>query len=165
VAAFLALVYGLTWLMFVPSFLSQDGIGVLPIAIPVAPFILLGNLFAVTFSAYIVTRVTQGREGVRALKQRYTHWRVGIGWYLVALFALPIADVLAASLWLGTAPLTAFAKGWSLLFTVFLPNALISAVLVNLWEEGGWTGFLLPRLQERWGALRSSIMVTMGHAL
>jgi hypothetical protein len=136
-AAFLALVYGLTWLLFVPSFLSQDGIGILPVAIPVMPFLLLGNLVAVTFSAYIVTRLTQGREGVRALRRRYTHWRVGIGWYLVALFALPIADVLAASLWLGTAPLAAFAKGWSLLFSVFLPNALINVALVNLWEEGG----------------------------
>ncbi len=33
VAAFLDLVYGLTWFLFVPSFLSQNGIGVLPFEI------------------------------------------------------------------------------------------------------------------------------------
>ena len=71
----------------------------------------------------------------------------------------------AASLWLGTGPLTAFVNGWNLLFTVFLPNALINVVLVNLWEEGGWTGFLLSRLQERWGALRASLILGSLHGL
>lgn len=165
VAAFLGLVYGLTWPLFLPSFLSENGIGVLPFAIPVAPFLLIGNLFVVTLAAYIVTRVTQGSEGVRRLRRRYTHWRVGIGWYLLALLALPLADLLGASLWLGTAPLEAFAHGWPLLFTVFLPNALINAVLINLWEEGGWTGFLLPRLQERWGSLKGSVLVALAHGL
>ena len=42
---------------------------------------------------------------------------------------------------------------------MFLPQAVLNAVLINLWEEGGWTGFLLPRVQERWGALTASVMV------
>ena len=159
VAAFLGLVYGISWLLFLPSFLSQNGIGLLPVAIPVSPFLLLATVFGLTLPAYLVTRVTEGKEGVRELRRRYTHWRVGLGWYFVALLALPLADLLAASLWLGTAPLEAFADRWSLLFTVFLSKALVNAVLINLWEEGGWTGFLLPRLQERWGALRASVMV------
>ena len=33
VAAFLGLVYGLTWLLFLPSNLSENGIGVLPFEI------------------------------------------------------------------------------------------------------------------------------------
>ena len=33
VAAFLGLVYGLTWLLFLPSILSENGIGVLPFEI------------------------------------------------------------------------------------------------------------------------------------
>jgi membrane protease YdiL (CAAX protease family) len=158
------LVYSISWLLFVPSLLSTNGIGVLPVAIPVAPFLLLSVIFGLTLPVYIVTRVTQGREGVRELRRRYTRWRVGIGWYGLALFALPVAD-LAASLWLGVAPLTAFANRWQLLFTVFLPNALVGAVLINLWEEGAWAGFLLPRLQERWGALTSSVMVAAAMGL
>jgi membrane protease YdiL (CAAX protease family) len=165
VAAFLGLVYGISWLLFLPSFLSQNGIGVLPFAIPVTPFLLLSVIFGLTLPAYIVTRVTGGREGVRDLRRRYTHWRIGIGWYLLALFALPIADLLGASLWLGTAPLAAFANRWQLLFTVLLPEALVGAVLINLWEEGAWTGFLLPRLQERWGALTSSVLVAAAMGL
>jgi uncharacterized protein len=109
--------------------------------------------------------VTQGKEGVRALRRRYTHWRVGIHWYLLALFALPILSLLGASLWLGTGPLEAFADRWELLFSVFLYEALVNVVVVNLWEEGGWTGFLLRRLQERWGPLTSTVLVTMAHSL
>jgi uncharacterized protein len=165
VLAFLALVYGLTWVLFLPSFLSESGIGVLPVEIPIMPFLLLGNLFGVTLSAYIVTRVTGGREGVRELRRRYTHWRVGLHSYLLALFALPLAALLGASLWLGTAPLAAFADRWQFLFTAFLPAALLNVVLVNVWEEGGWTGFLLPRLQERWGPLRASVLVALAHGL
>jgi uncharacterized protein len=165
VAAFLGMVYGISWLLFLPSFLSANGIGVLPFDIPVTPFLLLSVIFGLTLPVYIVTRVTRGMEGVRELRRRYTHWRVGIHWYLLALFALPIADLLGASLWLGTAPLEAFANRWQLLFTVFLPEALVGAVLINMWEEGAWTGFLLPRLQERWGALISSVMVAAAMGL
>ncbi|HEU5086879.1 MAG TPA: hypothetical protein VFT99_05515, partial [Roseiflexaceae bacterium] len=72
--AFLGMAYGISWLLFVPSLLSANGIGVLPVAIPVVPFLLLSVIFGLTLPAYIVTRVTQGSEGVRELKRRYTRW-------------------------------------------------------------------------------------------
>ena len=165
VAAFLALVYGLSWLIYIPPFLSRSGIGLLPFELNVLPFNLLASILGITLSAYIVTRVAQGREGVLELRRRYTHWRVGIHWYVLALFALPIASLLGASLWRGAGPLTAFAARWELLFTAFLPDAVIIALLISLWEEGGWTGFLLPRLQKRWGPLASSVMVAVAHGL
>ena len=163
--AFLGMVYSISWLLFLPSLLSANGIGVLPFAIPVTPFLLLSVIFGLTLPVYIVTQVTRGRQGVHELRRRYTHWQVGIGWYLLALFALPIADLLGASLWIGTGLLETFANRWELLFTVFLPEALVGAVIINLWEEGAWTGFLLPRLQERWGALTSSVMVAAAMGL
>lgn len=165
VAAFLGLAYGITWTLFLPPLLSQSGIGVLPVAIPIMPFLLLGVLVGLTLPVYLVTRVAEGREGLRTLRRRYTRWRVGIGWYLLALLAPPLVPLLGASLWRGTAPLAALADRWALLFTVFLPQALLNAALINLWEEGAWTGFLLPRLQERWGPLVSSLIVAMAFAL
>ncbi len=165
VAAFLALVYGISWPLYLPSFLSRSGIGLLPFDLNVLYFHVLTTILGATLSAYIITRVTQGKEGVRELRRRYTHWRVGLHWYLLALFALPIAAVLGASLWLGTAPLAAFADRWELLFTAFLPAALVNFVVINIWEEGGWTGFLLPRLQERHGPLVASLLVAVAHAL
>ena len=165
VAAFLVLAYGLSWLIYIPPFLSTSGIGLLPVELSVLPFNLLATVFGLTLSAYLVTRVTGGREGVRALRCRYTHWRVGIGWHLLAIFALPLLSLLGASLWLGPGPLAAFAGQWDLLFSVFLVNALVNVVLINLWEEGAWMGFLLPRLQARWGPLASSALVGAAMAL
>ena len=72
--------------------------------------------------------------------------------------------MLGAAIWLGTGPLEAFADRWQLLLTVFLSEALVGFFLINLWEEGAWTGFLLPRLQERWSPLVSSVMVAVAWA-
>jgi membrane protease YdiL (CAAX protease family) len=165
VAAFLILVYGISWTLFLPSLLSASGLGLLPFDIPLQPFILLSTFLGITLPGVIVTRVTAGKEGTRELRGHYTAWRVNPAWYLVALFALPLACVLAAGLWLGGGPIQAFAGQWTLLFTGFLPQALLIAVLVSLWEEGGWTGFLLPRLQQRWGALLSSVMLAVCQGL
>jgi uncharacterized protein len=165
VAAFLGLVYGISWLLFLPALLSQLGLGLLPFALPLPPFLLLSVILGLTLPGYIVTRVAEGKEGVRALRRRYTRWRFGLGWYLLALFGLPVADLLGASLWLGAAPLAAFVSQWELLGSVFLPRALINAALINSFEEGGWTGFLLPRLQERWGPLRASALVAFAMGL
>ena len=164
VASFLAMVYAFAWTIFLPPLLSESGIGVLPFEIPVAPFLLLA-IVGVTLPVYIVIRVTRGPEGLHELRRRYTHWRVGIRWYLLAIFGPPIAILVGAAIWRGTGPLEAFAGRWELLFTVFLPAALMNAVLINLWEEGAWTGFLLPRLQERWSPLTSSVMVAMAWGL
>lgn len=165
VAAFLILVYGISWTLFLPSLLSLGGIGLLPFDIPLQPFILLSTVLGLTVPGFIVARVTAGKEGTRALRQHYTHGRVNPAWYLVVLFALPLACLVAASLWLGGAPLQAFTGQWALLFTGFLPQALLIAVLVSLWEEGGWTAFLLPRLQQRWGPLLSSVILAVCQGL
>lgn len=165
VAAFLIMVYGISWTLFLPSLLSADGLGLLPIDLPLQPFILLSTILGITLPGFIVARVTAGKEGTRALRRHYTAWRVNPAWYLVALFALPLATLLAAILWLGGAPLPALVAQWPLLFTGFLPQALLIALLVSIWEEGGWTGFLLPRLQQRWGPLAASAILAVCQGL
>ena len=109
--------------------------------------------------AFLVTAATGGKEGVRDLLNRLLRWRVGIRWYLVALFGLPVAMLLAAIPFLGVAPLETLAQNWSLLFTVFLPGVILPFLHTNLWEELGWAGFLQSTLQERRGPLLASIMV------
>lgn len=165
VPAFLVMVYGLSWSFFLPSLLSQRGIGLLPFDVPLKPFILLASILGLTLPAFIVTRVTNGRDGVRELRRRYTHWRVGFYWYVLALFGLPLACVLAASLWRGVAPLETLSNRPLLLFATFLPLAVSIALIISFWEEGAWTAFLLPRLQDRWGPLGAAVVVNMCQAL
>ena len=59
--------------------------------------IFLGPIFALGpfLAAIIVTAVTRGTAGLKALLSRMVRWRVGLGWYAAALL-LPVAVYLFA---------------------------------------------------------------------
>ena len=40
-----------------------------------------------------------------------------------------------------------------------LPAIFIGRLLINVWEEIGWRGFALPRLQARHGVLIASLII------
>ena len=72
---------------------------------------------------------------------------------------MPIVYFVAASLVLGAAPLEVLIEEWPFLFTSYLPKVLMVFLIVSLWEEIGWMGFALPRLQEKYGPLMASVVL------
>jgi uncharacterized protein len=122
-------------------------------------------VFGLALPAFLVTAATSGKAGVWALLGRCLRWRVGIGWYLLALLGLPLVTLLVANVFLGTAPLEALAQKWPLFFTMFLPSIFIPLVITHLFEETGWTGFMQDTLQERRGPLLASILVAPAFVL
>ncbi|HEX6758624.1 MAG TPA: hypothetical protein VF086_09480 [Propionibacteriaceae bacterium] len=80
-----------------------------------------------------ITAATDGRAGVRDLLRRTLRWRVGIGWYMLAI---PVGALLLAPLFLGPAPLQGFLQNWPLLFTDFVPQLLLGLVTMQFFEEG-----------------------------
>jgi membrane protease YdiL (CAAX protease family) len=91
--------------------------------------------------------------------RRLLIWRVGIGWWAIALFAV-------APMYLGGMVLGSLFSGSTLDLSyvpplyMFIPGFIIKFFLdAGLGEELGWRGFLLPRLQARYSALVSSIIV------
>ncbi len=163
-AAFLVMAFAFGWSGMLPLLLSEAGFGVLPIYLPWQPFTSMLSVFGLTLPAFLVTAVTSGKVGVRDLLRRCFRWRVEVHWYLIALFGLLAVTLLGAFPFLGVAPLEALVQNWSLLFTVFLWGVLVPFVLVNVFEETGWTGFMQHTLQERHGALLASIMVAPAFA-
>src|SRR5918998_2294843 len=157
--AFLVMAFGFGWASLIPILLSENGLGVLPIELPLTLVQTLATVLGLALPAFLVTAATGGKEGVRDLLSRLLRWRVGIRWYLIAIFGLPVTMVLAAIPFLGVAPLEALAQKWGLLFTVFLPGVVPPFLHTNLWEELGWTGFLQSTLQDRRGPLLASVMV------
>ena len=154
--AFLVMAYGLGW----STLVAADYLGL--------PFLLvssLGVVFGLALPAFLVTAATSGKAGVRDLLGRCLRWRVGIGWYLLALLGLLLATLLVASVFFGLAPLEALAQKWPLFFTMFLPGILIPLVITHLSEEAGWTGFMQDTLQGRRGPLLASIMVAPAFVL
>lgn len=165
VAAFLVMAFLFSWTIMLPSLLSESGFGVLPFALPWQVFGSLMSIFGLALPAFLVTAATEGEAGVRDLLHRILRWRVGVHWYLLALFGLLVVTLLGAIPFLGAAPLEALAQNWTLLFTVFLPGVLVPFVFVNLWEETAWTGFMQHTLQERRGPVLASVIVAPFFAL
>jgi membrane protease YdiL (CAAX protease family) len=108
----------------------------------------------------LFTLVVDGREGLRALFARAARWRVNVAWYAAAslvptaLYALNY--VVQGGLSGAIAPLDIAEK---LAFS--LPTALMACLL----EEFGWRGYAQPRLQRRYSALVSTLIVGVGWGL
>jgi membrane protease YdiL (CAAX protease family) len=114
-------------------------------------------------AAFIVLALTEGKSGVVRLVRRMVRWRVGLRWYAVALL-LPIVVTLTATalnvLVLGAQPTSSWAElgGWSSLLQTFFILLLIPA-LGGSWEEPGFRGYALPRLQVGRSALVASLIL------
>jgi len=142
---FLAMIFGIVPLLVVAA-------GLLP---PAA--VQLGALSSSL--AAIVLVVVEGRKGgLRELLSRALIWRVGIQWWVIALFFMVIPSVAALYLFnlLGGPPVDW--SGLPPLYTV-VPMFILLSVAAGVGEEFGWRGFLLPRLQTRHNALVSALIV------
>jgi uncharacterized protein len=121
------------------------------ILIPLVTKISLGFAFLALFSpavaALIVTGVSEGRTGIKRLLAKVIQWKVGWTWYVIAI-GLPF--VLAAVVW--------WIAGTPSRTPQPLSLTLVLAALV-IGEEIGWRGFALPRLQERFSPLVSSLIL------
>jgi uncharacterized protein len=146
--SFFVLAYALTWLAW-PMWAS----GFYPIA-PVFSF-------APFLAALVVLAITHGKSGVGGLLRRMVRWRVGLRWYAVALL-LPVGLALAATVLnvlLGAqAPSSVELGSWTSLLLTFAIVLLIPG-LGGAWEEPGWRGYALPRLQAGHSALLASLIL------
>ncbi len=143
---FTVLTLVLSWLPVIPF-----ALGVFP-----APLLACGPFLA----AIITVAVVGGRTGLRAYFRRLIRWRVGVGWYVVALLAPVAGWAIAAyvNVLLGAAPPSPDQlAGWSLIITstlIFLINPFGGA-----FEEPGWRGYALPLLLRRHSALVASAVL------
>jgi membrane protease YdiL (CAAX protease family) len=170
VAAFLVMAFVFGWGGMLPLLLSENGpVTVVPIELPWMPFTAVLSMLGLALPAFLVTAATDGKVGVRDLVGRILRWRVGAHWYLLALFGLLLATLVGAIPFFGLGPIEELAQRWELLFTLYLWGGLwgilVPFLLINLWEETGWTGFMQHTLQERRGPLLASVIVAPFFAL
>jgi membrane protease YdiL (CAAX protease family) len=156
--AFLGLTLAFSWFVFwgplalfkIPtiSFVSDDKGPAWAIAL-----YLFGG-FVPSLLAIFLTWKKEGTAGLRHLGQRIVQFNIGWRWYLAAGIVIILATVgqLVIISRLGqTFDLT--------LFVAQSGNLLSLLILGPISEEIGWRGYALDRLQTKWNALVSSLMV------
>jgi membrane protease YdiL (CAAX protease family) len=121
-------------------------------------FVVLSILnFGATITAFVLTAISDGKQGVRNLWGRLWTRHVSLRWLLIALLIWPVV-FLIVKLFATVLDGTPFFKPFDEMLA-FFPGAFLFAIYNGFREDFGWFGYLLPRLQARWNALASSLVV------
>ena len=123
------------------------------------PFVYLAVLLGPSVAGLLLTSLCDGRAGFRELFSRLLRWRAGARWYAVALLTAPLL-------------ITAILYALSLASPAFLPaivtaddkvslllTGMVMGLGVGFFEEIGWTGFVLPRLRQRYSPLTTGLIM------
>lgn len=159
---FLAIAYGWTWLFWIPIALTRQDYQESPLLLALMFVGLLGPSIA----GVTLTYWEQGRAGGRDLWQRvFDVRRIRLVWIAVILLLFPALHLVSivANQWLGNVPPEfAFVKE-SLSMPAGLLVILILYTLQAAFEELGWRGYLIDRLQARLDPLSASLMIGIFH--
>lgn len=154
--------YSFTWLFWLLEALAMQGrLG----SSPLTGFLLGPNnpaAWGPFVAAFSITLLNEGTEGVKKLLKRATEVGFAKIWWLPTLFLLPTltgSALLLSILSEGAAPEIHWLSnplslliGWDSFFSILLFRG-------PLQEEFGWRGYALPRLQTRFTALVSSVIL------
>lgn len=136
---------------------------------------MVAAVYAGSFAPGVAAAILSAVSQPGALKKwlrGFIHFRCGWRAYAAALLPLPLALLLLTFV-LGYAPRLEGLHGqapvllYLTLFPVSILNAVATAIMGAgpLGEEGGWRGYLLPRLLERGGEVRASFIIGIVWAL
>lgn len=152
---FFVLAYGVTWALWAP--LVINGVPAFSQTRHVPTLAALpGVAIGVTGTAFFMTAVTHGRSGVRRLVQRLFCADVEVRWYLIALLLVPAIELVFTAAITGPGVFRALNPSALALY----PAAFGAHFIFGpLFEESGWRGFALPRMQHRFGPLRGSLLL------
>jgi membrane protease YdiL (CAAX protease family) len=123
------------------------------------PLLYTMMLVGPSFSGLLLTGVLHGKAGFRSLKKQLLRWRVGMRWYMLALLTAPI--IASVILWI----LFRFSPEFNLgIFSSqekasFILTGIFTGLMVGLFEEIGWSGFIIPKLRKRYSILITGLLV------
>jgi membrane protease YdiL (CAAX protease family) len=110
-------------------------------------------VWAPSISGFIVTAVTEGKQGAAGLLKRFLPGRASFFWYMAAVFAVPVCSILINLVSGSNIEL------FSIRFFPLLTFLFINLVTGPLGEEFGWRGFALPKLLRRYSPLVASLVL------
>jgi uncharacterized protein len=102
---------------------------------------------------------------VRHLLGRLVLWRVGFRWYLFALIGFPLIMLLGTMVYSMSLPNLGALGGPSYLLSYLASFAFVTVLGGPLFEEIGWRGFALARMERLHGPLLASVILGVLWAL
>jgi len=120
----------------------------------------LAMLAGPSIAGILMVLIVSGRAGLRDLATRLLRWRVGIPWYAAALLIAPLGITVVLLVLSRISPeflprlYTSDERGFLLQFS------FIVGILVGIFEELGWTGFVVHTMLKRgFDVLRTGLIV------
>ena len=151
VLSFFLLAYGIAWSVIL-GVAGSKGFRAESLQLTDIMLMFAAMLLGPSLAGIILTAVVEGKNGLRALFSRIVHWNVGLRWYAVVLL-FPVL-ILAVLITLAALVSPVFAPSFSMI-------GIVIGLVAGFFEEIGWTGFALPRLQLKYSALASGMLLGM----
>ena len=125
----------------------------------ILPLLYVSMLFGPSVAGVLMIGLLEGKNGFRRLKSRCFTWRVKIWYYIVALFGTPLLAtflLLILSFLFPEFQIT-FHHSDNMAGLIF--SGIMAGIMVGIFEELGWTGFVIPRLALRYNILTCGFIV------
>lgn len=147
-AVFFILTFSFSWIVWMPMVFADQA----------SQLLLIVGTFGPTLIALLLTGQSKGWNGLRELLSRLFVWRVSIFWYLFSFLGTIVVVMASIGIHVamgGAVPQFNDPRQIYLVIPVFTYVLFLSV----MGEEIGWRGYVLPRLQERHGALLASLIL------
>jgi uncharacterized protein len=112
-------------------------------------------------AALAVTWAADGSAGVRHMVSRMLRWRIGPGWWLLVLVAVPTLTLALAVVFGDTVEPVDIVP----FVAAQLLGLGVNLVLVNVWEETAWAGLVQTRLERSHGLVVAALLTAVPFAL
>lgn len=119
---------------------------------------IVPGAYGPTVMAIVITAIASGRSGLKKMLSKLLIWRVSIAWYLVVFLLIPLIQLSGVFIYeiLYPGSIGRFAPEP---LSVWLLTILLAIPIGPLAEEIGWSGYLISRLQGRYDALNSGLIL------
>jgi membrane protease YdiL (CAAX protease family) len=123
------------------------------------PLLYVSMLVGPSLGGLIMIGLLEGKNGYHKLLSSFMKWRVNIWWYVFALFTAPFLAIMILLILSFLNPNFQFGFSNSDNIAVLLINGIIAGIMVGIFEEIGWTGFVIPRLNLKYNILKTGLIV------